>query len=108
LAALRDGNFASVACKIHQHFTKDSLKINQVQKNLKEYLATVDYGSTTLIRMTVACKKKTICKSIAGLKYIEAYCFGLFKVFYQETMKEVCPVPFYIQEILENEKLRKK
>lgn len=44
---------------------------------------------------------------MAGLKYIETYCFGLFKVFYQETMKEACPVPFYIQEFLKSEQSRK-
>lgn len=108
LDQLKGENFSSVACKIHQHFTKDSLKINQIMLDLKKYEATVDFGGKTLIKITVNCKEKTICKKIAALKYIEIYCFETFKAFYEQVIGSVCPMPDYIKDIENQTQARKK
>ena len=107
-SSLREGNFSSVACKIHQQYTKESLKINQMQISSKEYNVSVVYGNTILIQLRVACKKKTICKNIAALKYLEIYFFETFKDLYENLLGEVCPVPAYIKDILTASEDRRK
>ena len=77
LQQIKDGNFSSVACKIHQHFAKESLKMEQIQKDKKVYNIKIR-SSVTLIEMEMQCANKTICKNMAGLKYIEIYCFEVF------------------------------
>lgn len=58
--------------------------------------------------MNVECQNKNIAKNLAGLKYIELYCFPTFKKLYEKLLGKTCPEPDYIQKILKIDKCRKE
>ena len=70
------------ASKIHQYYSKKSLKLKQSSLESGKYQVEAICGNKILFKIVVVCQNKTIAKNIAGLKYIEIYCHETFKVIF--------------------------
>ena len=100
--------FSMAASKIHQYFTKQSLKLKQTVVEAGKYKIEANFGNKLLFSVELQCKNKNIAKNLAGLKYIEIYCYPVFKILYEKIIGEDCPEPDYITRILKSEKSRKE
>jgi hypothetical protein len=95
------------ASKIHQNYTKKSLKLRQKVLDPGKYEVIADCGAVTLFKIKVSCQNKNVAKNLAGLKYIELYAFPVFKDLYERVLNSgPCPVPDYIQNIQKSDKNR--
>lgn len=107
-SSLDNGVFSMTASKIHQRETKQSLKLNQKHIEKGKYEVRANCGSDELFSLVVSCQNNTIAKNLAGLKFIELYCFPAFKNFYEEQLGKTCPEPSYIKDIQKYNLDRKK
>jgi hypothetical protein len=96
------------ASKIHQNYTKKSLKLKQSVIEPGKYEVTANCGAKVLFSMKVECQNKNVAKNLAGLKYIELYCFPTFKQIYERIIGKECPEPPYIKDILKYDKCRRE
>lgn len=89
-------SFSMAASKIHQNYTKKSLKLKQTVIEAGKYSIEANCGVKCLFKVEIGCQNKQIAKNLSGLKYLELYCFPTFKEYYEKLFGGECPVPDYI------------